>query len=375
MSPSPADNPRLALSSVKTILVKLGTQLLSRPDRTLDTAFIASMAAQIAALRSRGVRVTVVSSGAVGAGMSRLKLTKRPTDLATLQAVAAIGQPRLMSAWSDALEPHGLSAAQILLTRDDVDDRTRFLNLRNTLAAAEQLGAVPIINENDTVSTDEIVRITFGDNDILAALVAQAIQAEVLVLLTVVDGLLDANGKSIRLIGKIDGHQSLVRKEKSAAGKGGMDSKLRAAQIVTGSGERMLIAHGRTPDVLPRLLAGEELGSLFLPSPRKLRARNRWITSARAKGTLTVDAGAVTALRQRGKSLLPAGVTSLTGEFAPGDPVDILSPTGEPVARGLSNYPSSTIHLIRGRKTSELSKLLTGAVYDEVVHRDNLVLL
>jgi glutamate 5-kinase len=378
MAVPPTDSsvrPRDALASVRSVVVKLGTQLLSRSDRTLDTAFIAGMAGQIAGLRARGVRVTVVSSGAVGAGMSALKLGKRPTDLATLQAVAAIGQPRLLTAWSDALAPHGLSAAQILLTREDVDDRTRFLNLRNTLTAAERLGAVPVINENDTVSTDEIVRITFGDNDILAALVAQAIQAELLVLLTVVDGLLDAEGKSIRLVERIEEAQGLVRAEKSAGGKGGMDSKLRAAQIITGSGERLVIAHGRTSDVLGRVLSGEAVGTLFLPSPRKLKGRNRWITSARAKGTLTVDAGAATALVSRGKSLLPAGVTKVSGEFAPGDPVDIVSPSGEAIARGLSNYASAAIELIKGRKTADLSKIILGAPYDEVIHRDNLVLL
>lgn len=378
--------PRTPLTSVRSLVVKLGTQLLSRPDRTLDTDFIARIAAQIAALRAAGIRVTVVSSGAVGAGLAALKLPKRPADLATLQAVAAVGQPRLLAAWSHALAPHNLSAAQILLTRDDIDHRTRFLNLRNTLAAAETLGAVPIINENDTVSTDEMVRISFGDNDLLAALVTQSIQAHLLVLLSVVDGVLDPDGKPVRTVANPEDAQRLVRKEKSAAGKGGMDSKVNAARIVTSTGEHLVVADGRTPDILPRLLAGEELGTLFLPplptstasskSPKRpaARGRNRWITSARPAGTVTVDDGAAKALARGDRSLLPAGITAVQGTFAPGDLIEILSPSGTPIARGLTNYPSSQIQMIKGKKSQEVRKLLPDASYDEVIHRDNLLL-
>lgn len=372
--------PRQPLQTVRSVVVKLGTQLLSKPDRTLDTDFIARIAAQIATLREQGIRVTVVSSGAVGAGMAALKLVKRPADLATLQAVAAVGQPRLLAAWSDALAPHGLAAAQILLTREDIDHRTRFLNLRNTLAAAETLGAVPVINENDTVSTDEMVRISFGDNDLLAALVTQSIQAQLLVLLSVVDGVLDAAGKSVRTVATPDEAQALVRKEKSAAGKGGMDSKVNAARIVTATGEHLVVADGRTPDVLPRLLAGEELGTVFLPPTRPgkttaARGKNRWISSARPTGSVTVDDGAAKALARGDRSLLPAGITDVKGKFEPGDLIEILTTTGTTLARGLTNYSASQILLIRGKKSQEVRKLLPDASYDEVIHRDHLLLL
>jgi glutamate 5-kinase len=370
-------SPRGALEQVRSVVVKLGTQLLSKGggDRTLDTAFISDMAAQIAALRTKGVRVTVVSSGAVGAGMARLKLAKRPDDLATLQAVAAVGQPRLMTAWSEALAPHGLSAAQILLTREDIDHRTRFLNLRNTLAAADALGAVPVINENDTVSTDEMVRISFGDNDLLAALVTQAIRAELLVLLTVVDGVLDAGGKPVRLVASVADARALVRKEKSAAGKGGMDSKVKAADIVTSAGEMLVVANGRTPDILSRILTGDEVGTLFIPAGRRKTGRTRWISSARPSGTLTIDDGAAKALSRGDRSLLPAGITGVSGEFDPGDVVEITDAKATPLARGLSNYSAAQIRLIRGKRSSEVRKLLADSTYDEVVHRDNMALL
>jgi glutamate 5-kinase len=315
-----------------------------------------------------------VSSGAVGSGLAALKLGRRPDDLAALQAVAAVGQPRLMGAWSQALSPHGLEAAQILLTREDIDDRTRFLNLRNTLAAAAELGAVPIINENDTVSTDEMVRISFGDNDLLAAAVTQAIRAELLILLTVVDGVLDADGRPVRLVDSVAAVQKLVRKEKSAAGKGGMDSKIKAAHAVTSSGERLIVADGRMPNILPRLLAGEELGTLFVPLRRRATGRSRWISSARPAGTLVVDAGAAKALARGDRSLLPAGVTRVTGQFVRGDVVEIVGPTGEALARGLTNYGSEQAELIRGKRSAEIRKLLADASYDEIVHRDNLVL-
>jgi glutamate 5-kinase len=375
---------------VRSVVVKLGTQLLSKGggDRTLDTAFIGAVAGQIARLREAGVRVTVVSSGAVGAGMARLKLGKRPDDLATLQAVAAVGQPRLMTAWADALSPHGLSAAQILLTREDIDHRLRFLNLRNTLAAAETLGAVPVINENDTVSTDEMVRISFGDNDLLAALVAQAIGAQLLVLLSVVDGLLDPAGKPLRLVTDLEHAQSLVRPEKSASGKGGMDSKLNAASILTRAGECLVVADGRTPEVLPRILKGEEIGTLFVPAvgagrgsgggvakAGKTTGRNRWIASARPSGTVTVDEGAAKALARGKSSLLPAGITGVEGDFDRGDLVHIVSAAGVVLAKGLSNYPAEQVRQIQGKKSADVRKLFQDNAYDEVVHRDNMVLL
>jgi glutamate 5-kinase len=355
------------------VVVKLGTQVLSDKDGRLDAAFIAQMAGQVADLQKRGVKVTIVSSGAVGAGLRQLNLPKRPTDLAKLQAVAAVGQPRLVDAWDEAFKPHGLHVGQILLTRDDIDHRTRFLNLRNTIHAIHELGAIPVINENDTVSTDEIVKITFGDNDILAALVTHALRADLLVLLTVVDGILDADGKSVRLVESIEAARELVRVEKSAAGKGGMNSKVEAARMVTESGEAMIVANGRSERILEQILDGESVGTLFVPAGRKMSSRNRWIGSARPAGTIVVDEGCARAVAQNNRSLLPAGVVKVEGAFERGDVVAIHDTQGRLLARGLSNYGAADVDRIRGKKTADVRSLLHESAYDEVVHRDNLV--
>ncbi len=363
------------LRAIRTAVVKLGTQVLSDKNGAIDAPFIDSIADQVAALRQRGIRMAVVSSGAIGAGVRELGLPKRPTDLAKLQAVAAVGQRRLMDVWAAAFARHHLPVAQVLLTREDVDDRTRFLNLRNTIAAIHELGAIPIINENDTVSTDELVRISFGDNDILAALVAHALRADLLVLLSVVDGILDSGGQSVRLVENVDGARDLVRAEKSALGKGGFNSKLEAARQVTDFGEVMIVANGRMENILPRLLDGEELGTLFAPSGKKASSRSRWIGSARPAGVIVIDDGAVQALTEKKRSLLPAGILSIDGAFARGDVVAIHSAQGVVIARGLSNYNAADAERIRGRKSHEVRAELAEAAYDEVVHRDNLVLV
>ncbi len=362
------------LAAVKTVVIKLGTQLLSDKDGRLDAGYVGEVARQVAELRERRIGVTIVSSGAVGAGLRELNLAKRPTDLAKLQAVAAVGQRRLMDVWADAFEPFKLPVAQILLTREDIDDRTRFLNVRNTIHAAHELGAIPIVNENDTISTDEIVKITFGDNDILASLVASALRADLLVLLTVVNGVLDASGNTVSLVENVDQARELVRTEKSALGKGGMNSKLDAAKTVTDAGEALIVANGRDENVLPRLLAGDALGTLFVPSPKKRSSRSRWIGAARPAGSIVVDDGAEAALTQRNRSLLAAGITKITGVFVPGDVVSIVNGTGKEIARGLSNYASDDARKICGKKTAEVHALLGDASYDEVVHRDNLVI-
>jgi len=361
------------LSACRSVVVKLGTQLLTDSRSGLDGEFLSSVARQIATLRERGILVTVVSSGAVGAGVCELNLPKRPTDLAKLQAVAAIGQRRLMDAWAQVFKPIGLHVAQLLLTREDIDDRTRFLNVRNTIHAVHELGAIPIINENDTISTDEIVKITFGDNDILAALVAHALQADLLVLLSVVDGILDASGAPVRLVESVDRARELIRSEKSLLGKGGMDSKVNAARMVTDAGSAMVVADGRMTDVLVRLLDHEEIGTLFVAGARKMSGRSRWIGAARAAGTIVVDDGAVKALVEKNRSLLPAGIVEITGGFVAGDVVAIAAVDGRIVARGLSNYAAADVQRIKGMKTQEVRAALAEASYDEVVHRDNLV--
>jgi glutamate 5-kinase len=368
-------NPRQAhLSGVRSLVVKLGSQLLTGPGGALDQPFLERLASQVAAIRAAGRQVTLVSSGAVAAGLVELGLKSRPTDLAQLQAVAAVGQRRLMDAWAEAFAPLRLKVAQILLTREDIDHRARYLNLRNTIGAIHRLGGVPIINENDTVSTDEIVRISFGDNDILAANVAQALGAGLLVLLSVVDGVLDEAGRPVRLVERIAQAAALVRPERSALGRGGMDSKLQAARQVTGAGDLLAVANGRQERVLERLLAGEEVGTLFVPSARRRSSRSRWLGSARPRGTILVDAGAARALTQRQRSLLPAGVVGVEGQFQRGDVVAIRDPDGTVIAQGLANYAADDLAQIRGLKTTEVRRLLGDAAYDEVVHRDNLVL-
>jgi len=358
---------------VRSLVVKLGSQVLGDAAGRPDPAFLASVARQVAELHARGLRVTVISSGAVGAGRAELGLSERPKDLSRLQAVAAIGQRRLMDAWAEAFEPQGLRVAQVLLTRDDIDHRTRFLNLRNTIHACHELGAVPILNENDTVSTDELVQLTFGDNDLLAALVAQALRADALVLLSGVDGVLDAGRQTVPSFDDPEAAVAYLQPVKSAAGKGGMDSKLEAARIVTAAGETLVIAHGRSPDVLTRIVAGEPVGAVFLPRPSRRTGKARWIGSARGRGAIVLDAGAARAVAQQKKSLLPAGVVAVEGTFEPGDVVDLLGPDRTLLARGLSNYSSSDVERIRGRKTSEVRAIIVGESYDEVVHRDNLV--
>jgi glutamate 5-kinase len=361
------------LAGVKSVVVKLGTQLLSDAQRRLDVEFLREMAGQVVRLRHRGMEVAIVSSGAVGAGMAELKLDKRPVDLAQLQAVAAVGQRKLMEAWAAAFAEHGVPVAQLLLTREDIDHRTRFLNLRNTVNAIHQYGAVPIINENDTVSTDEIVKISFGDNDILAAMVTHALGANLLVLLTVVDGLLDSEGRPVRIVESVEEAMGLVKKEKSAMGKGGMDSKLAAAEMVTGCGEVMMVANGRMKGILPAILDGEVVGTLFVPSAKKRLGRSRWIGAARPVGAVVVDEGAAAAVGKKNKSLLPAGIVRVEGVFERGDLIAIVDGQGKMVARGLSNYSAGGVERIRGKKTGEVRELLGEAAYDEVVHRDNLV--
>lgn len=373
-SSSPVD-PRHRLSSARSVVVKLGTQVLSDAAHHLDLAYLESIARQVAGLRERGVRVTIVSSGATGAGLAELSLKERPKDLAALQAVAAVGQRRLMDGWARAFAPLGLNVGQVLLTREDFDNRSRFLNLRNTILALHELSAVPILNENDTISTDELIRISFGDNDILAALVTQSLGADLLVLLSVVDGVLDASRKRVPQFDSIEEAKTHLMPGKSALGRGGMNSKLEAARIVTGSGESMVVAHGRTPDVLSRICAGQDVGTLFCPRRARRTGRVRWIHAARAKGKLHLDQGASVALTQRNKSLLPAGITRVEGDFAAGDLVDILDPKQLVVARGLTNYSADELRLVLGKRSDAVRRELPGRSYDEAVHRDNLVIL
>ncbi len=361
------------LSSVRSIVVKIGTSVVTRDDGQLDKPAVRRLADQIAELRRRGLHVTVVSSGAIGAGVSQLRLGVRPKNMALLQAAAAVGQPALMNIFDAALSRHRLRAAQMLLTRADFEDRRRYLNVRNTLGALHQFGTVPIVNENDTVAVDEI---RYGDNDILAALVTNLLRADLLVMLTVVDGLI-RNGEVVELVERID--ESIRRAATSATsalGTGGMDTKLRAAKMVIDAGEAVLIANGRTRNILPRLLAGALLGTLFVPTRAKMTSRKRWIALAvRPAGQVVVDDGAAAALRQGGKSLLPIGVIAVRGRFERGEVVRVVDATGQPIAQGMVNYGVADLRKIKGLRSDQLAQAVGGACRDEVIHRNNLVLI
>jgi len=359
------------LASARRIVVKLGTQLITDDQGRIDRTYLRRIARQIAALRERGVTVTVVSSGAVGSGCGEMGI-ERPSDVAGMQAVAAIGQRGLMTHYHDAFARVDLKVAQLLLTRDDFDDRDRFLNIRNCLGRLHELGCVPIINENDTVATEEL---RFGDNDMLAAMVCHATTAEALVLLTVVDGLLDEHGGCVDRVEDVDHATQLARSDRSDRGTGGMSSKLEAARLVTASGEVAVIANGRSRNVLGRLFDARRVGTVFVPADRKLGARRRWIgLTSRPAGRIIVDDGAAEALRKRGKSLLAIGVTEVRGRFDRGQVVAIVDSAGRLIARGLTNYAGEELRRIQGKRSSQFQKLLGHAGFAEVVHRNNMVL-
>jgi glutamate 5-kinase len=362
-----------------TLVVKIGTRVITRDDGTLDQERIAQLAEELHRVLESGRKVVVVSSGAVGAGMGRLGLKTRPTDVERLQAVAAVGQSLLVEAYDRSLASFGRHAAQILLTAEDLENRTRYLNARNTIRTLLEYGAVPIINENDTVSVDEL-QITFGDNDHLAAIVTNLIRAPLLVLLSDVDGLYEGDpadpaSRVIPTVKHLD--QSvfdLVRDRATGLSRGGMARKLEAARQATTAGENVIIAGGRTPGALAGILSGEQVGTLFLAQGATVAARKRWIGFAvQPRGHLTLDAGARRAVEREGRSLLPIGVLKVNGSFEKGDVVALRDPSGSEFARGLTNYSADDVRRIRGLKTGEIQEVLEHCPYDEVIHRDNMV--
>lgn len=362
------------ISDISSVVVKIGTQALTGPDGALNHAVITALADDLARLwQDRHLKITLVSSGAIGAGMTEMGLAARPKDLPTLQAAAAVGQSVLMDHFSRAFEPHGLHAGQILVTRQDFEHRVRYLNLRNCIHALQHADAVPIINENDAVAVEEI---RFGDNDLIAAHITNLLRSDLLILLSVVDGLLDEQGRVQSVVSDMDQSvRALVRPEKSARGSGGMGGKLVAAGTVHTAGEPVIIANGTTPGIVSRLLAGEPLGTLILPGSRRLSARSRWIgLTAKTKGTIIVDDGAVKALKNN-RSLLAGGIQAVEGDFSRGDAVTVVDAANAIVARGLSNYSRDEVEKIRGRKSRDFAALLgLDTWYEEVIHRDDLVL-
>jgi glutamate 5-kinase len=366
------------LARAETVVVKVGTNVLADPTGRLDRHRIQSLADQVQRLRASGRRVALVSSGAIGAGVGKLNLGKRPADLPHLQACAAVGQSALMQLYQEALAPHGVHTAQLLLTAGDFDSRARYLNVRNTILTLFEYECLPIINENDTVSVAEI---KFGDNDHLAAMVANLLQAPLLVLLTNVDGLFsadprqDPSAKLVETVPHIDrAVTELAGATKSTLGTGGMRSKLRAARLATAAGGTVIMANGSTDGVLDAIFAGQPVGTLFLAHGDAMPAWKRWLGyTARPKGTLTIDAGARRAVAEQGRSLLPVGVRGVAGDFGKGDVVTLLDIDGAEVGRGLTNYTSADAAKIAGLTTEQVTAKLGKLPYAEMIHRDNLV--
>ena len=359
------------------LVVKVGTRVLTQPDGSLDEQRIASLAEQIADQRDAGRKVVLVSSGAVGAGMDRLGLRERPQDVAQLQAVAAVGQSRLIECYDRVFRTHGLHAGQVLLTGEDLHDRGRYLNVRNTLLSLLRMHVVPIVNENDTVAVDELVA-SFGDNDRLAALVTTAIRAPLLLILSDVDGLYDRHpqdpaAKVIPSVPDLESVRGLVQDTTNHWSKGGMASKLNAAKIVVSAGEHCIVASGKCDGVIRQVMDGEPVGTLFLAEGQSVSPRKRWIGfSAQPAGQLVVDGGACRAILGEGSSLLAAGIQQCSGAFHKGDIVSICTGEGEEVARGLVNYNAQQVSQILGMRSEQIAEVLGHLPYTEVVHRDNL---
>jgi glutamate 5-kinase len=363
-----ADRDQLA--TARRVVVKIGSRLLAESPAGRPAA----LADQIVALRARDVETVVVSSGAIALGVKALGLTRRPAELPALQAAAAAGQSRLMQHWEHAFAVHGVVIGQVLLTHDDLGDRRRFLSARLTLRALLDLGAVPIINENDTVATEEI---KFGDNDQLAALVCNLVSADLLIILTDVEGVRDAAGTRIPLVrdGERDARPVATTAAGDGVGSGGMASKVASARIVTRTGVPAVVASGRVPTVLADILSGVDVGTLFVPGAG-LSARKHWIAyGARPAGRLVVDDGAVRALTQAGKSLLPAGITAVDGEFGAGETVSVVALDGRELARGLVAYDAEDLRKIRGLQSVEFEATLGYRGSGEAIHRDDLVIL
>ncbi len=363
----------------RRVVVKIGSRVLVDENHLLNEDHVADLVRQMAKLRSGGREIVCVTSGAIAAGLSALGRRDRPRDLPSLQAAAAIGQARLIGLYRELFAAHGLSVAQVLLTHADLRARERHLNARNTFNQLLGCGIVPIVNENDTVAVDEI---RVGDNDLLSALVACLVRAHLLVLLTDTYGLMSrppnraGDGGLVRVVEQVTPEiHAMAGRSESQIATGGMQSKVQAAEMVTRAGERAVIAHGRTPDVLERILAGEPLGTVIQPRPQRMGGRKRWIAFFdHPRGQLHVDAGAARALVGEGRSLLAVGVTAVEGDFDRGASVRIIDPGGAEIARALVNYAADALRRIAGCHSSRIAEILGCCEYEEVVHRANLVL-
>ncbi len=364
------------MAGVKKVLIKVGTGVLTGKDG-LDLTIIDNLVEDIAEITRKGCRVVIVTSGAIASGKHRMGITRKLKSMPEKQAAAAIGQSRLMRVYSNAFGKHNLYVAQILLTMSDLTDRARYINVRNTLSQLMEWGVIPIINENDTVAVDEL---KFCDNDHLAAMIANVVEADVLINLTNTEGLYDRNPKDkkraklIRIVREItEDIEAAATAEADPVGMGGMRSKVVAAKKVTACGIPYIIARGKKKGILRDIFAGKEIGTLFLPVADHLNSREYWIAyTLRPRGKVYLDDGARNAILHHGKSLLPSGIVKVEGQFNMGDPVLCLDTEGKLIAKGLVNYNSEEVEKIKGLKTSKIEQVLGYKHYDEVIHRDNM---
>ncbi len=366
----------------RRIIAKFGTNLLTAGTDRLDLEVMATLVGQVARLHQQGLEVIIVSSGAIAAGRQKLGLPKEAKDVASRQVMAAVGQNALVQSYEQLFGWHGITVAQTLLTKHDLSDRLGYLNARNTLLALLELGVVPIVNENDVVAVDELEGAAFGDNDNLSGMVANLVDADLLVLLGDVAGLYtadpnkDANARLIPRVDRIDERIEGLAGGTKGRGIGGMVTKVQAAKLAASSGATVIIAEGREHNVLLRLVDGEAIGTLFSPVTSKMESKKRFLLAGlAAKGRLVVDDGAATALTEQNKSLLPAGIKKVEGDFERGDAVNIVDARGERIACGISNYSSAEVVKIKGARSDKIESLLGYGYGDEVVHRNNLVVL
>ena len=366
------------INSAKRWVVKVGSSLVTNNGLGLDKEAIAHWAEQLVSLRKQGVQIVLVSSGAVAEGVSRLGLSRRPKEVHLQQAAAAVGQMGLVQAYESCFMRHGVHAAQILLTHEDLSDRTRYLNARSTLTTLLEMQVVPVVNENDTVATAELC---FGDNDTLAALVANLVNADVMVVLTDQDGIysadprLDSDAKFISVASANDNSLMSVAGKGSSLGRGGMFTKISAAKLAARSGTSTIIANGKLEDVLLGIASGADIGTLLEADSEPVTARKQWLAGQLSlTGSLQLDGGAVTVLKESGKSLLAVGIKNVEGKFSRGDVVACVDEAGNEIARGLVNYDMGEVQTLMGKSSDKISELLGYVGEEEIIHRDNLIL-
>jgi glutamate 5-kinase len=369
--------------SYHRIVAKFGTSLLTSGTDHLDLQVMSSLVEQLARLHGQGQELVIISSGAIASGRQKLEKVPERKNTPFKQVLASVGQSHLMYTYEQLFSQHDITVAQALLTKEDLCDRSGYLNARNTLLALIELGIICIVNENDVVAVDEIEELKFGDNDNLSAMVANLVDADILAILTDIGGLYTADphynpeAQLIRRVDKIDAKiERMASDTASRQGTGGMTTKIEAARLATSSGVNVIIADGREPDILVRISQGEDIGTFFPAQVNKMESKKRWMLSGLAsKGKVTVDKGAVSALKEHNKSLLPAGITKAEGKFQRGDIVDILDERGKHIGCGISNYSSSDLATIGGKHSDKILSLLGYDYGDEAIHRNNMVIL